>query len=90
MSLRFIVGYEQGSTADEHAVLYCSTTGYVYGRAFSGTNDDKLDALEVGQAFLEWCERERNVKDGDIRGIGNTETLRLQDEFAELMREAHG
>lgn len=90
MGLRFIVGYEQGSTVDEQAVLYCSTTGFVYGRAFSGTNDGKLDALEVGQAFLDWCENERFIRDGDIRAHSAEQIARLQDEFGELMREVHG
>ena len=89
MGLRFIVGYEQGSNVGEKAVLYCSTTGYVYGTAFEQTNDGLLDALEVGQAFLKWCEQE-GVAGGDIRRLSPGRLGTLQEEFDDVMQEAHG
>lgn len=85
MGLRIFVGHEagySGSVVAEQALLLCSTTGIVFGRVFYPQAG--LDADQVMQAFLNWCEEEKHIKGGDVRSITSNETIALQDEFLKL------
>jgi hypothetical protein len=83
MGLRIFVGHEAGyDSGDDQAILHCSTTEIAFGRIFYPLAG--MDAVEVAQAFLNWCEKDRKVNRGDVRLLSTAETIHLQDEFLQL------
>lgn len=83
MGLRIFVGHENGyDNFDEKAILYCSTTGIAFGLIFYAMAG--MEAAEVAETFLNWCEKDRKIKDGDVRKLTTTDTIHLQEEFLKL------
>lgn len=72
MGLRFIVGFEQGceDSGRDKAVLWCSTSGIAFGRAFP--------SLEEGEKFVWWAEEKRGI---NLRKLTGPEVVGLQDEW---------
>lgn len=89
MGLRILVGRQAGydGVLDEQAVLFDSVTDTAFGRLFS--SDERNDAREVAEAFLDWAEHEGVVR-GDVRNLPIETTIGLQDEFLRLRREVVG
>jgi len=55
MSVRILVGYEQGSR-EEKAVMFDSVTGWAFGPLFSDASADGGDNAEDRcQAFMDWA-----------------------------------
>lgn len=89
MGLRFITGYELGTenlpTYDyKKAMLFCSTSGIVFGEVFSATEDQALTALEVASGFLQWAQDTQNITGGDVRSLELSEISRLRVQYHAL------
>jgi hypothetical protein len=85
MSLRIFVGAPNGyETLGEQAILFDSVTDIAFGRIFYADRDE---ACEVAQAFLDWCEKEKQIPRGDVRSLTTQATIALQDEFLKIRKE---
>lgn len=77
MSVRILIGREQGDRYNDSAVLFDSVTGWAFGPIFSEGEDGEPSAEDRAQAFLDWL-RENDGRDARRLTPGELERRYVQ------------